>query len=206
MTGRVALSLLLACTVVAAVASAATASRAAKLHVTFVGDSVPASIDHTAAAQQVLRNRYAIRLDLAVCRRLVTASCRFKGSRPRTALQAVQSYGSRLGDVLVVKVGYNESAQGYREGIDQVMRAAVRQGVHGVVWVTLRETRDVYRRTNVVIRTAAERWPQLVVADWNSYSAGQPWFRSDGLHLTGEGAEAMARFLQPYVSRAAVAT
>jgi hypothetical protein len=105
--------------------------------------------------------------------------------------------------VLVVNVGYNESAQGYRKGIDEVMRAALRQGANGVVWVTLREARDVYRWTNIAIRTAAERWPQLVVADWDRYSRGKPWLGPDGLHLTPTGAEALAAFLRPYVFRAA---
>lgn len=114
----------------------------------------------------------------------------------------MQAYGSGLGDVLVVKVGYNESAQGYQQGIDQIMNAALRQGAQGVVWVTLREKRDVYHRTNVVIRTAANRWRQLVVADWNAHSSGRPWFVSDGLHLSGTGAQAMARFLRPYVLQA----
>ena len=92
----------------------------------------------------------------------------------------MQSLGPGLGAVLVVYVGYNESATGYGKGIDQIMRAATAQGVKGVVWVTLREQRDTYRWTNIAIRTAAKRWPQLQVADWNAYSAGKPWFNSDG--------------------------
>jgi hypothetical protein len=183
--------------------ASATAAPTAKLRVTFVGDSVSASINYTAAAQRALQSRYAIRLDLAVCRRLVAPSCRHEGSTPSTALQAVRTYGSGIGDVLVVNVGYNEGWQGYGRGIDQVMRAALRQGAHGVVWVTLKETRGIYATTNGAIRRAAGRWRQLVVADWNAYSAGRPWFGSDGLHLSGAGAEAIARFLRPYVRRAA---
>ena len=68
------------------------------------------------------------RLDLRVCRRLATASCSYQGSAPTSALQSVQSLGRSLGDVLIVDVGYNESASGYREGIDRVMRAARAQG------------------------------------------------------------------------------
>ena len=85
--------------------------------------------------------------------------------------------------MLIVDVGYNESAAGYREGIDRIMRAAQAQGATGVVWVTLRETRDIYRQTNATIRAAQKRWPQLQVADWNAYSRGKPWFSSDGLHM-----------------------
>ena len=69
--------------------------------------------------------------------------------------------------------------------------------------MTLREERDIYRQTNVVIRTAAKRWPQLQVADWNAYSAGKPWFSSDGLHMGAAGAQGLAEFLRPYIFRAA---
>jgi hypothetical protein len=133
----------------------------------------------------------------------VQTSCRYEGSTPSTALDAVREYGRKLGQVLIVKVGYNESTKGYREGIDRLMRAALADGANGVVWVTLRETIDIYRDTNAEIRAAARRWPQLVVADWNAYSSGKPWFRDGGLHLTVAGATALASFLRPYVFRAA---
>ena len=173
--------------------------------VTFVGDSVPASIMYSSRAKSILAQGLRTRLDLRVCRRLASASCSYQGSAPTSALQSVQSLGRALGDVLIVDVGYNESASGYREGIDRVMRAARAQGAGGVVWVLLRETRDIYRQTNTVIRAAQKRWPQLLVADWNSYSRGKPWFSSDGLHMSVTGADALAAFLRPYVLRAAAA-
>jgi hypothetical protein len=175
------------------------------VRVTFVGDSVPASISYIPAAQAQLRRGLDVRLDLKVCRRLVQPSCTYQGTTPSSALEAVKGYGRSLGRVLVVNVGYNESADGYRHGIDRVMRAALAQGASGVVWVTLRETRDIYRWTNVAIKTAAKRWPQLVVADWNAYSSGKPWFGDDGLHLTSTGATALASFLRPFVWKAAAA-
>jgi hypothetical protein len=184
-------------------ATAGSAGKKAPLKVTFVGDSVAASISYTTTAQAQLKRGLSVRLDLRVCRRLVQPSCSYQGSTPTTALQAVQSYGRSLGRVLIVKVGYNESAQGYRQGIDRIMRAALAEGATGVVWVTLRETSDTYHWTNVAIKTAAKRWPQLVVADWNAYSAGKPWFGSDGLHMSATGATALAAFLRPYVFRAA---
>lgn len=196
----------LVCLVTAGSAAATTAAPAGKkapVRVTFVGDSVAASISYAATAQAQLTKGLAVRLDLRVCRRLVQPSCSYQGSTPTTALQAVQALGRSLGRVLIVKVGYNESAQGYRGGIDRVMRAALAQGASGVVWVTLKETSDTYHWTNVAIKTAAKRWPQLVVADWNAYSAGKPWFGSDGLHMSATGATELARFLRPYVFRAA---
>jgi hypothetical protein len=183
------------------VATGAEAKR--PMHVTFVGDSVSASITYIPAARAQLRKGLDVRLDVRVCRRLVQTSCAYQGSTPTTALQAVQGYGPSLGRVLIVMVGYNESADGYRRGIDQVMRAALAGGVEGVVWVTLRDTLSIYHQTNVAIKSGARRWPQLVVADWNAYSSGRPWFRSDGLHLTSTGASGLAGFLRPYVRKAA---
>jgi hypothetical protein len=196
--------LTLACAL-AALAAATTAEAKLPVKATFVGDSVPASISYAPTAQAQLKKGLKVRLDLKVCRRLVAPSCTYQGTTPTTALQAVQGYGRALGDVLIVKVGYNESAQGYRQGIDRIMRAALAQGAQGVVWVTLRETSDTYRWTNVAIRTATKRWPQLVVADWNAFSSGKPWFGHDGLHLTATGAQALASFLRPYVFKAAAA-
>jgi hypothetical protein len=196
------LALAVTCVVVAP-ASAAPAVKKAPLRATFVGDSVSASILYATTAQRQLEKGVKVRLDLKVCRRLVQPSCPYNGSTPSTALQAVQAYGRSLGKVLIVKVGYNESAAGYGKGIDQVMRAALADGAAGVVWVTLKETRDTYHWTNVAIKQAQKRWPQLIVADWNAYSAGKPWFGSDGLHLSATGAGALASFLRPYVLKAA---
>jgi hypothetical protein len=189
--------------VAASLVGATAADATGPLPVTFVGDSVPASISYIPAAQAQLQRGLKVRLDLRVCRRLVQPSCTYQGETPPSALEAVQGYGRSLGRVLIVNVGYNESSDGYRQGIDRIMRAALAQGVAGVVWVTLRETRSIYHRTNVVIKTAAKRWPQLLVADWNAFSSGKPWFGDDGLHLTATGATALATFLRPYVWKAA---
>jgi hypothetical protein len=191
--------------VAASLAGATATDARGPLHVTFVGDSVPASISYIPGAQAQLRRGLKVRLDLRVCRRLVQPSCTYQGETPPSALQAVQGYGRSLGRVLIVNVGYNESSSGYRQGIDRIMRAALAQGAAGVVWVTLRETRSIYHGTNVVIKAAAKRWPQLLVADWNAFSSGKPWFGDDGLHLTSTGATALATFLRPYVWKAAAA-
>jgi hypothetical protein len=133
----------------------------------------------------------------------VQPSCSYQGGAPSTALEAVESYGHSLGKVLIVKVGYNESSAGYAQGIDQIMRAALREGASGVVWVTLREQsgyRAVYHSTNAAIRQAATRWPQLV-ADWNAYSAEKPgWLRRPPPHHHGRD---RADTSLPYVPRSA---
>jgi hypothetical protein len=199
---RLVLALAAVCAAAAGSGSASTSTSRTPLKATFVGDSVAASITYVPTAQNELKHGLAVTLDLKVCRRLVQPSCPFQGVAPSTALQAVRGYGRLLGKVLIVKVGYNEGAPGYAQGIDEVMRAALADGAHGVVWVTLRETSPIYVATNAVIRSAGRRWPQLVVADWNAFSAGRPWFGSDGLHLNTAGATALAGFLRPYVWRA----
>lgn len=181
---------------------AANAMGRAPVVATFVGDSVAAAISYIPSAQAELRRGMRVTLDLEVCRRLAQPSCPYQGSRPSTALQAVRGHGRTLGDVLILDVGYNESGQGYGEGIDQVMRAARRQGITEVVWLTLRETSDVYRDTNVAIKAAARRWPQLHVADWDAYSRGKPWYRDAGPHLTPTGAYELAAFLRRHVLEA----
>jgi hypothetical protein len=201
-----ALSLVLACLVGASAAAASTSAKRAPIPVTFVGDSVSASISYVSAAQKQLKRGLAVRLDVKVCRRLVQPSCQYQGSTPTTALQAVQSYGRSLGKVLIVKVGYNEDGRGYGAGIDRITRAALAQGANGVVWVTLREAGQypsLYRKMNLAIKQAQKRHPRLLVADWNAYSARKPWFGSDGLHLSATGASKLAAFLRPYVFRAA---
>lgn len=204
---RIALTALaLACLVVSGAAVASTPGEKPSIPATFVGDSVSASITYVPAAKKQLKRGLSVKLDVEVCRRLVQPSCSFQGATPPTALQAVQAYGRSLGRVLIVSVGYNEGSQGYGSGIDRVMRAALADGANGVVWVTLRESgrySSLYRATNASIKKAPKRWPQLLVADWNAYSAGRSWFGSDGLHLSPKGATELASFLRPYVFRAA---
>jgi len=176
---------------------------AARIDVTFVGDSISASLDYVPSARRALTRSFHTTFDLAVCRRLVTEGCAFQGKVPTSALEAVQARGRSLGDVLVVDVGYNEGSTGYRQGIGRIIRAAHAQGASGVVWVTLREASPVYRPTNAAIRREARRRRSVEVADWEALSRGKPWFREDGLHLNVAGSNALARLVREHVARVA---
>ena len=182
-------------------AAAAFAEDASRTRVTVIGDSIAASFDYVPAARRYLGKGLDLRSDAVVCRRLVATSCPFQGSTPSTALQVVGSKRRELGPVVVVNVGYNDWPAVY--DVDRMMRALKTAGVRSVVWVTLREATsyaDVYAQSNARIRKAASRWKgRLVVADWNAYSRGKPWFRQDGLHLTTSGALGLARLLRPLV-------
>jgi hypothetical protein len=175
----------------------------AAVHATFIGDSVAQSLDYLPQARRALDRGIHMRFDLAVCRRLVEMSCSSLGSTPPTALDVVRRAGRRLGSVLIVDVGYNDSSSTYREDMQGVLRAARRNGVRGVVWVTLREAGGSYRWINHVIRSEAAAWRDVLVADWNAASTGKPWFKRDGLHLNDDGADHLASFLRPYVLEAA---
>lgn len=180
-----------------AVVAPTSAGPSAKPRVTVIGDSITASLEYVPAATRYLGTGLDLHADAVVCRRLVASSCAFEGSTPRTALQVIGAQGPTLGSVVVVNVGYNDWAAVY--DVDRVMRALRAAGVTTAIWVTLRETTTNYARSNARIRTAARRWKGLVVADWNAYSRGKPWFREDGVHLTASGAMGLVRLLRPLV-------
>ena len=176
------------------------------VRVTIVGDSVPAALQFVAGARSTLARGFDVRFDVQVCRRLATTGCPYHGGIPSSALELVKGAGPSLGQVLVVDVGYNDDPAFYAKGMDDLIRAAGAGGVRRIVWVTLRETRDPYVRTDAVIRREAQRFPQVEVADWNAFSRGKAWFRSDGLHLNADGAAGLAALLRPFIVRAADAS
>jgi hypothetical protein len=198
---RAALILAAAGIAVLAIAVHASAQPAAKTRVTVIGDSVTASFNYVAAARRYLGKGLDLQSDAVVCRRLVATSCPFQGRTPSTALHVVRVEGHRLGPVVVINVGYNDWVAVY--DVDRVMRALKAAGVHTVIWVTLKEVgtyASIYTQTNARIRNADKRWRNsMVVADWNAYSRGKPWFGEDGLHLSATGAMRLARFLRPLV-------
>jgi hypothetical protein len=198
---RAAIMLAAAGIAVLAIAVPASAQPAAKTRVTVIGDSVAASFNYVAAARRFLGKGLDLRSDAVVCRRLVATSCPFQGTTPSTALDVVTVEGHRLGPVVVINVGYNDWVAVY--DVDRVMHALKSAGVHTVIWVTLKEVgtyASIYTQTNARIRSADRRWRNsMVVADWNAYSRGKPWFGEDGLHLSATGAMRLARFLRPLV-------
>jgi hypothetical protein len=195
--GRVAswLGIVVAAALVAV--ATAPASSSAKPRVTVIGDSITESFDYVPAARRYLGKGLDLRSDAAACRRLVAASCVFQGSTPATALDVIRTQRRALGSVVVINVGYNDWVAVF--DVDRVLRALKAAGVRTTIWVTLRETTSNYAQSNARIRNAARRWKGLVVADWNAYSRGKPWFREDGLHLTPSGAMGLARLLRPLV-------
>ena len=174
-----------------------------------VGDSISAALAYQPSIERAIAKGFNVKFDLQVCRRLASAGCPYNGGVPSSALDAVRAAGRGIGDVLVVDVGYNDDPAVYGRQMAEVIRTAKAGGVKQIVWVTLRETEPGFEQINAVIRAEAQRFPLVQVADWNSWSAGKPWFRSDGLHLTDAGADGLALMLRVYIvsaARAAAAT
>jgi hypothetical protein len=186
-----------ACALLVASASAAPEARP---RVTLFGDSVAAALAYMGKAHATLSKGLDLRVEAKVCRRLAETGCPYQGDRPPSVLSLVEKPAQALGEVVIVDVGYNDDPSAYGEDIDRVMQALTRQGVSTVIWVTMQETRPLYRATNAAIRAAARRWPQIVVADWSAASrARATWFVDDGLHLSTAGALGLATFLRPLV-------
>ncbi len=173
------------------------------LKVTIIGDSVADRMQRNADALAFLTDGFRINLQTRGCRTLVITGCTIAGQTapPPTTLQVAQRFGRYLGSIVVIEDGYNDDASRYRQDLDTVMTALRSyQNVKTVIWLTLRDPRNTYRSRNSVIRAAVKRWPDLVVADWNAYSANHPdWFNQDdgvgGIHPTPEGAVSLGLFI-----------
>ena len=167
--------------------------------VTLVADSVGGVLFWQRQARDELGRGIDLRIDIRTCRRLVSEGCAYDGERPPSALDAIRDLGAKLGQVVVIGVGYNDTPSGFAPGIDRVMRALVDAGVDRVVWITLRERRPSWADVNDQIREARKRWPQLVVGDWELESRNHDDWFADGIHMNWDGGEAFTRFLRPLV-------
>jgi hypothetical protein len=196
-TTRVTALVLVAAVAAVGTADARRSGATMRPRLTVVGDSVAAALQYR-AARRYLRRQFRLRLDAKVCRRLVAESCTYNGARAPSALEAIVAARESLAPTVVVDVGYNDDADSYGADLDRVMQALVRADVTTVIWTTLRYYGSVRRRRiNALVRDAAARWPELRVADWNSWSRGhRSWFVYDGLHLNRTGALGLARLIR----------
>lgn len=187
---------------------------------THLGDSVSAAMRWTdeinssnsaaTARFDILGTSYDQLWALESCRRLVSTSCSSRTGRytserpvPVSVLPLMQTtLAGKLGQAVVISAGYDDAS--ITTAIEQIMAEATAQGVIRVFWLTYRidpsrnyPYKQYYLQHNQDLVAAAQRWPNLVVLDWNAYSAGQTgWVTSDGIHLTATGASAMASFIK----------
>jgi hypothetical protein len=99
-----------------------------------------------------------------------------------------------LPDLVVIGLGTNWTVTG--DDIRAALRAIGPERVLGLV--TPRELGGEPSSDQVVIRQAAERWPDRVeVIDWAAASDGRDaWVYDDGVHLRPAGARALAQLMR----------
>jgi hypothetical protein len=100
----------------------------------------------------------------------------------------------KLPRLVVIALGSNGSVR--RSDIHKALRIVGKKRTLGLV--TPLETGGGSSNDAEVIRREAKRHAKRIeLLDWVSFSAGHPgWFQPDGLHLTFDGAAAMARLLK----------
>ena len=99
----------------------------------------------------------------------------------------------RLADVVVIHAGTNGVMP------ESILRAMLDQLTDRkrVVVVNTAVPRPWRGPDNKVISTVTKDYPNVVVVDWNAAAQGHPeWFVSDGVHLTGAGAQAFAAMIK----------
>jgi hypothetical protein len=187
-------------------AAAAARTTADVPHVTLIGDSVADAIAETSTAVALAGREVSLELQVAPCRRVAGVSCPYNGSRPLNVIDLAHQLGSQLGPNVVVAVGYNDPEDSYAQDIEDAVTALESEGVKHIFWLTLRAARHPYLTMNDGIQALASRHDDVTVIDWNVYSRSHPdWFQSDGVHLTGVGAQAMATLIHKSLTKAGVA-
>jgi len=112
------------------------------------------------------------------------------------AASIVTASRAAIGDVVVVALGNNDAGNPatFGQRIDSIMQAI--GPVPRVIWVNLRTFASWVPAMNQQLVLAQSRWPNLVIADWNSVATPNPGYvYGDGLHLTPAGQTAMAQLV-----------
>jgi hypothetical protein len=184
-----ALSLLLA---LPAAAPAAAAPR-----VTVIADSVGGVLEWDGESFTTLGHGFDLRVESAVCRRLVAPGC--ADPPAESAVDLVRRLGPELGKIVVVETGYNDPPKEVAAAIDPLMTALAGNGVEHVIWLTYVVRQSQWTESNAAVTEATTRWPQLVVADWNAFAFPHPEWFVDDAHIDTLGGRALAGFLRPFL-------
>jgi Putative peptidoglycan binding domain len=177
-------------------------------HISLIGDSTLAGVRWWGNFGDL--REYNFLLDAESCRRTVEESCWSREDfRPDNTVTAMQRLEGRLGDVVVVMSGYNDSGDLFDDAVDAVVAEARRQEIPHVVWLTLRDhevsyqdpqeraNADGYQDDNLLLYEKADALGgYLQVADWATHAWDRPeWFEYDGVHLTEEGVRGLTTFI-----------
>ena len=181
--------------------------------ISVIGDSTVAALRWSGQLEPL--RRFNFTYDAESCRRTVVPSCRGReGYAPDTTLNAMRRLSGRLGSVLFIMGGYDDSSYNFGSAVDAVMAEAARQRLPTVVWLTLRSNvtyvgpggisySGTFRAINrVLVQKAIQYGPRLQIADWASYSANHPeWFYADGIHFRPAGANVLAEYIAAQAAR-----
>ena len=166
----------------------------------FIGDSVGSSVASASTSEfrSVIDGSFVSPAISAVVKR-----CTNRSSCSGTSGVDVAK-GLPFGlDLVVVELGYNDSASTFADDVAAMMTALTDRGVKQVAWVNLAEIRTNtngfrYRPHNDALAAAARQWPNLTILDWNTASSDPGsqarWF-SDEVHLTSTGQAEFALWL-----------
>ncbi|MDQ1519422.1 MAG: hypothetical protein QOI55_495 [Actinomycetota bacterium] len=108
-----------------------------------------------------------------------------------------------MSDVVVLGVGYTYFWKPFvlRRQIDSLFSALTMRGVRRVIWLNVRENRAERRDVNDAINAAAQRWPIIDIADWNTFTQGHDAaFKPDGYHLLAAGGQLMGDFIAQHLA------
>jgi hypothetical protein len=112
------------------------------------------------------------------------------------AIDLLDERSDEIGEAVVIHLGNNYIPGERGDFATQLEVVMMRLWfVPRVVWVTVPEVSPSRAEMNEAIREAADRWPNLVVADWAVLKEQHPEWSWDGLHLTSEGRAAMAQLI-----------
>ena len=168
--------------------------------VLLIGDSIGASI--TAEFAGIVAPAYTnVDFQAVPNRCLVGSACVEPSVGLPDAPAIINSLTSEtMPTVAVLQLGYNDSPSTFAQDIDQVVSALNARAVQRIVFVNLSTRRPTvdYNSSNAALAAAAQRYPNVSVLDWNTYSAGPEksrWF-SDSVHLTNTGRVEFALFLR----------
>ena len=168
--------------------------------VLLIGDSIGASI--TAEFAGIVAPAYTnVDFQAVPNRCLVGATC----VEPAVGLPDAPAIintltAETMPTVAILQLGYNDSPATFAQDIDQVVTALNARAVQRIIFVNLSTRRQSvdYSASNAALAAATQRYPNVSVLDWNTYSSGADktrWF-SDTVHLTNTGRVEFAMFLR----------
>ena len=110
--------------------------------------------------------------------------------RIQAGISLLKARTGRAPRVVVIHLCTNWAEPDYAGQIDKAMAAL--DGVDRVVWVTCEPWRKEVAAADADIEAAADRYPNLVVADWAAVAETPGYAYRDHLHLKTPGAVALA--------------